>query len=124
MWSIEFDPSTRILKLRLCDQVTAPQMRQLARAHAQALVCTGGVSFKVFADLRGLAPLDAEAASVFAEIRRAEIGLAELCARTVLVNSPTVAMQQRRTMLEEGRSPRPERITMDEAEAQKFLAEH
>jgi hypothetical protein len=122
MWSIEFDPATQVLTLRLCHQVTAPQMRALARAHAEALVATGGTPFKVLADLRGLSPLDTDAATVFGELRRAAMALPGFRARAVLVDSPTVAMQQHRTAAEEGGAAGRELVTMDELEARSFLA--
>lgn len=121
MWSIEFDPGTRLLMLRLVHQVTALQMRALARAHGQALAATGSEPFKVLADLRGLTPLDVDAAQVFAEVRRAAAALQGFRARVTLTDSPTVAMQQRRSMIEEGSSSRTELITMDEGDARTFL---
>lgn len=121
MWSIEFDPGSRLLSVRLVLQVTAMQMRALARAHAQALAATGGEAFKVLADLRGLTPLDVEAAQIFGELRRASAAMPGFRGRAVLADSPTVAMQQRRSMLEEGAMQKLELITMDEADAKHFL---
>ncbi|UJR81251.1 Hypothetical protein I5071_33070 [Sandaracinus amylolyticus] len=121
MWSIEFDPSTRLMTLRLVHQVTAPQMRALSRAHASALAATGGEPFKVLGDLRGLTPLDIESASLFTELRRAAASLPGFVRRAVLTDSPTVAMQQRRSVYEEGGSRERELITLDEGEARAFL---
>lgn len=121
MWSIEFDPSTRLMTLRLVYQVTSLQMRALARAHASALVATGGEPFKVLGDLRGLTPLDADAAAVFAELRRAAASLPGFRRRAVVTDSPTVAMQQRRSVYEEGGGRGRELVTLDEAEARSFL---
>jgi hypothetical protein len=122
MWSIEFDPGSRLLTLRLVSQVTAMQMRSLARAHGQALAATAGEPFKILADLRGLAPLDTEAAVLFNDVRRAAKSLAGFRLRAVLTDSATVAMQQRRAMIEEGSSSKVELITMDESEARGFLS--
>lgn len=121
MWSIEFDPTHRILTVRLVDQVTAPQMRALQRAHGQALAATGGEPFQVMLDLRGLTPLDVEAATLLGEVRRAAAALPGFRGRAVLADSATVAMQQRRAMVEEGCSPDFELVTLDELEARAFL---
>ena len=122
MWSIEFDPGSRVLTLRLVSQVTALQMRGLARAHGEALAATGGEPFKILADLRGLAPLDTEAAVLFNDVRRAAKAMVGFRVRAVLTDSATVAMQQRRAMIEEGSSSKVELITMDESEARGFLS--
>lgn len=124
MWSIEFDPATHLLTLRLVQRVGGTQMRALARAHAQALAATGGERFKVLADLRGLTPLDVAAAALFGEVRRAAAAAPGFVARAVLTDSPTVAMQQRRAVLEEGGdggAAERELITLDEVEARSFL---
>lgn len=122
MWSIELDPITHLLTLRLLQQVTVPQMRTLARAHAQALASTGGEPFKVLADLRGLTPLDVDAATIFGDVRRTASALSGFLGRAVIADSATVAMQQRRTVMEEGATAKLELITMDEAEARAFLS--
>lgn len=122
MWSIEFDPTTHLMTLRLVHQVTSPQMRALARAHASALIATGGERFKVLGDLRRLTPLDTEAAAIFSDVRRAAALLPGFSRRAVLTDSPTVAMQQRRAVYEEGGTRGRELVTLDEAEARAFLA--
>ena len=122
MWSIEFDPSTHLMTLRLVHQVTPPQMRALMRAHTSALGATGGEPFKVLGDLRGLTPLDVEAAALFTDIRRAAAALPGFRRRAVVADSPTVAMQQRRSVYEESGSRERELVTLDEAEARAFLA--
>ena len=121
MWSIEFDPTTRLMTLRLVYQVTSPQMRALARAHASALVATGGEPFKVLGDLRGLTPLDTEAATILSDLRRAAASMPGFRRRAVVTDSPTVAMQQRRSVYEEGGGRGRELVTLDEAEARAFL---
>lgn len=123
MWSIELDPATRVLSLRLVHQVTATQMRALSRAHSQALGAALAETFRVFADLRGLAPLDSEALAVFAEVRRTASTHAGYRGRAVLTDGATVAMQQRRIALEDAASiAASELITGELAEARTFLA--
>lgn len=120
MWRIEYDPAQRLLTMRLTREVRESDMRALARAHAQALEATGGEPFFVFADLRGLFPLDAEAAAIFADMKRVARALEGYRGRAVLVDSATVAMQQRNATLEDGGDDS-ELITLDEEEARRFV---
>ncbi len=120
MWRIDFDPAQKLMTLRLAREVRGVDMRALARAHAQALEATAGEAFFVLADLRGLFPLDAEAAAIFADMKRVACKLAGYRGRAVLVDSATIGMQQRNATLEDGGDPS-ELITHDEDEARRFV---
>jgi hypothetical protein len=120
MWCIEYDPETRVLALRLTRQVTPAHLRAIMRASAQALAATGGDEFRVLADLRGLAPLDRESAELFSDVKRAAQALPGFVERVVLCDSATVAMQQRRTSLEDG-TAEVELITFDDGDARRML---
>ena len=120
MWYVEFDPTKKLLTLRLGAMVTAQGVRQLMRAHAQALAATGGSEFGVLADLRGLAPLDREAANLFSEIKRSAVALPGFRGRAVLVDSATIALQQKRTSMDMDASQF-ELVTTDEGEALQHL---
>jgi hypothetical protein len=122
MWRIEYDPTQQILTLRLASEVREGDMRALSRSHALALEATGGQAFRVFADLRGLYPLDADAAAVFTEMKRVAGRLSGYVGRVVLVDSATVAMQQHNARAETN-DGRPELITLDAEEAAKFVRE-
>lgn len=121
MWSIEFDPATHLMTIRLVLLATPSELQALARAHAQALSATGGASFKVLVDLRGARPLEREAAAIFSEIRQAALSTPGFRRRAVLTDSPTVAMQQRRTIIDDGGAHRREIVTLDENDARAFL---
>ena len=120
MWCIEYDPESGVLALRLTRQVTITHMRALLRAHGAALAATGGDQFRVLADLRGLAPLDSESAAMFSEIKRSAQALPGFVERVVLCDSATVAMQQRRTSIEDGTAAI-EMITFDDGDARRLL---
>jgi anti-anti-sigma regulatory factor len=120
MWRVDFDPDERLLTLRLAAEVEVAQMRALAQAHARALEATGGEPFCVLVDLRGLHPLDGAAADVLGDMKRVAARLDGYLGRAVLVDSPTVAMQQRNATFEDGGDDR-EVITMDEAVARRFV---
>ena len=68
----------------------------------------------------GLAPLDREAANLFTDVKRAGSAMPTFQRRAVLVDSPTIALQQKRTSMESDDVAR-EIITSDEAEAMTFL---
>jgi hypothetical protein len=120
MWRIEYDPTQQILTLRLSREMREVDMRALARSHALALEATGGQAFRVFADLRGLHPLDADAAAIFMDMKRIAARLSGYLGRAVLVDSATVAMQQHNARVETG-DESPELITLDPEEATKFI---
>src|SRR5687768_16369336 len=105
MWRIEYEPGQRLLTMRVTQEVREAEMRALARSHAQALESTGGQPFTVLADLRGLHPLDVEAVAIFADMQRVAQRLDGYRGRAVLVDSATIAMQQRNTTREEGGDP-------------------
>lgn len=119
MWRVEYDPIERVMTLLLAKEVRGVEMRGLARAHAQALEATGGQSFRVLADLRGMHPLDAEASAIFSDMKRVAASLPTYRGRAVLVDSPTIAMQQRNATLADGGDPL-ELITVDAEQARRF----
>lgn len=121
MWSIEFDPTTHLMTIRLALLASPSELHALARAHVQALAATGGAPFRVLADLRGARPLEREAAAIFSEIRHAALSAPGFRKRAVLTDSPTVAMQQRRTIIDDGGAHRREIVTLDENDARAFL---
>lgn len=121
MWRVEFDPDCQLLRIRLTREVDLSEMRLLARAHARALEATGGEPFRVLVDLRGLRPLDTQAAELLRDMKRVAVRLEGYRGRAVVVDSPTVAMQQHNATLEEGGDER-EFITMEETQAQSFLS--
>ncbi|MFK7989198.1 MAG: hypothetical protein AB8I08_24475 [Sandaracinaceae bacterium] len=102
MWRIEYQPDERRLTLQLSKHVAPPEMRTLGRAHARALEATGGDPFRVLMDLRGLYPLDGESAEILTDMKRVASSLTGYQARAVLVDSATIAMQQRNATLEDG----------------------
>lgn len=120
MWYVEFDPTKKLMTLRLTATVTAQAVRSLMRAHGQALASTGGSEFGVLADLRGLAPLDRESANLFSEIKRSAVALPGFRARAVLVDSATIHLQQKRTSIDM-ETTQFEVVTNDETEAVEHI---
>ncbi len=120
MWRIEYDPDEHLLKLSMRKMVFGRDMRDLSNAHARALEATGGAPFRVLLDLRGLHPLDSEAARTLGDMKRVASQLEGYGGRAVLVDSPTIAMQQRNATVEDG-GDATELITHTEADAWDFL---
>jgi hypothetical protein len=120
MWRIEHDPVEHLLTLQLKEHVGIIEMRGLARALTRALEATGGDHFHVLLDLRGLYPLDVDAAELLSDMKRVAASLPGYQSRAVLVDSPTVAMQQRNTTLEDGGDDS-ELITLDATAAKRFI---
>jgi len=120
VWHVEFDPAQHLLTLSMREQVFGLDMRDLARAHARALEATGGSPFKVLLDLRGLHPLDPDAAEMLGDMKRVAARVDGYQGRAVLVDSPTIAMQQRNTTIEDGGRVE-ELITVDEDRALDYL---
>lgn len=121
MWRIDFDPLERRLSMRLADEVSLGSMRELARAHAEALEATGGIEFSVMIDLRGMIPLDDDSVSLFADVKRVAASMPRFRTMAILVDSPTVAMQQQRTQIPRGPQGARDVITFDQVEAERFL---
>ncbi len=121
MWRVEFEPDDRRLSIRLTDHVSATQLRDLAGAHAEALEATGGEPFKVFLDLRGLFPLEGDAVAMLGALKRVAAELPGCRGFAVLADSPTIAMQQRRTRVGPTTDPDRELITLDPEQAKRFL---
>lgn len=117
MWLVEFVPASGCLSVRVRDHVTPPEIRRLAEAQAAALEATGGEVFKLFVDLRGLVPLEADAVTLLAEVKKVALEVEGCRGVVVLADSATVAMQQMRT-----RSTPNELVTLDQGEATRALA--
>ncbi|HJK91647.1 MAG TPA: hypothetical protein RMH85_35455 [Polyangiaceae bacterium LLY-WYZ-15_(1-7)] len=122
MWRVEFDPEARLLSIRLHEHVTPRDVRDLGRAHTQALACTAGQPFRALLDLRRLFPLEGEAVELLTALKKACVEHEGFAGMVVLADSPTVAMQQHHTRVRSGTNPEIELVTLDEAQARGFLA--
>lgn len=123
MWRIEYEPDESLLTLVLTRHVTPPEMKELGRAHARALESTGGRPFGVLVDLRGLYPLDGQSAELLSDMRRVAASLEGYRGRAVVVDSATIAMQQRNATMEDG-GDELEVITWQLDEARAHVREH
>ena len=120
MWRIEYEPDEGLLTIQLAKQVAPPEMRELGLAHAKALEATGGQPFHVLLDLRGLYPLDGQSAELLSDMRRVAGSLEGYRGRAILVDSATIAMQQRNATMEDGGDPQ-EMITWKPEEARTHV---
>lgn len=118
MWKVRFDPDRAVVTLRLLEHVGTQQMREVSEAHARALEATAQAPFRLLVDLRGLVPLEDDAAAALSHMKRLAASQAGYRGCVVLTDSPTIAMQQHRTR---GTPTPSEVITMEADEARRFL---
>lgn len=119
MWKITYEPTTRALTLRLRDHVGALEARQLADAQAEALAATADTAFKVLLDLRWTQALDNTAVQTLSDLKLAAAAHAGFRGLVVLVDSATIAMQQKRTSIVEAHPSAFEMVTLDPDEAMR-----
>jgi hypothetical protein len=120
MWKVSFSPPEHRLSLRIRGELTLAHTEKLADANSHALEATAGQPFRAFVDLRRVIPMEPTVVSFIAELKRIVATTPGFCGLVVLVDSPTVAMQQHRTRVR-GRATPHELITLDEDEARRFL---
>ncbi len=121
MWRIEFDPSSRLVSVRMRDHVSTKEVLALSRAHANALESTGGLAFKVLLDLRGLFPLEADAVTLLGIMKQVTAEVPGFEGMAVLADSPTVALQQRRIRVTQSEAAGRELVTLEAEEARRYL---
>lgn len=117
MWRLTYEPNTRALTLRLRDHVGAVQARELADAQADAIAAAADTPFKVLLDLRWTQPLDNEAVGTLLALKLAAAQHPGFRGLVVLVDSATIAMQQKRTSIAEQVPGAIELVTLDPDEA-------
>ena len=120
MWKVEHEPTEALLLVCLRGSPSQAELVELAQAHDHGISATGGATFRVLLDLRGLRPLVAELVGHLERIKRTAASVPGCARIAVLVDSATVAMQQNRTRVA---GPERELVTLDEAEARRFLEE-
>ena len=121
MWIVTYEPTTRALTLRLRDHVGAAEARQLADAQIEAIEATAGTPFKVLLDLRWTQALDSDAVGTLSDLKLAAAASAGFRGLVVLVDSATIAMQQKRTSILEAHPAAKELVTIDPDEATRAL---
>ncbi|HZU84243.1 MAG TPA: hypothetical protein VE987_15040 [Polyangiaceae bacterium] len=97
------------------------EMRAFVDAHNRAVDAMNGRDYKVWVDLREMAPISPEAAELMAQAKRYSSTRANFRGSAVLVAAATVALQHRRTSVSGGVMDT-ELISSDEQECRRHLA--
>lgn len=109
-----------ILHLGLTGTVRAVEMDAFVNAHNAAIVAFAGADYRVFCDIRGLAPLAPDAAARFEEAKAFSAAAPNFRGSAVIATSVVVAMQHERTSVSSGVIAT-ELITDDESAAWDHL---
>lgn len=104
MGSFQIDTTSEpgIVILRLVGALNVDEMRAFARAHNEAIDALGGSPYRVFCDLREMAPLSPDAAKEMESAKTYSASLPNFQGSAVLVSSQVIAMQHRRTSTDSG----------------------
>lgn len=96
-WTIDSTSEPGILSLRVEGTMSADETAELVRAHNKAVLGFGAAPYRVFLDLRAMTPLNPQAAAIFEQAKLFSAGRENFQGSAVLIASPIVAMQHRRT---------------------------
>ena len=104
MGSFQVDTTSEpgIVILRLIGALTLEEMRAFVRTHNEAIDALNGSPYRVFCDLREMSPLSPDAAKEMESAKMHSASLPNFQGSAVLVSSPMIAMQHRRTSTDSG----------------------
>jgi hypothetical protein len=104
MGTFSFDSTSEpgILKMTLAGKFTPEEMADFVVEHNRLVDAFGRKDYRVWVDITELAPLSPECADVMERAKRHSSGKANFRGSAVLVATPTIALQHRRTSIEAG----------------------
>jgi hypothetical protein len=102
MWSVDARSEPGVLRLKLEGTLTQEDMKAFVEAHNRAIDDFRGRDYKVWCDISEMGPLPPECAALFEQAKRYSSDHANFRGSSVLVSSPTVALQHRRTSISGG----------------------
>jgi hypothetical protein len=101
-WSVDTTTEPGILRFKIEGTLTLDEVTAFAEAHNRAVDAYGQRDYKVWGDLSKAAPLSQECANVFEKIKQYSSAHKNFRGSSVLVASPTIALQHRRTSIAGG----------------------
>lgn len=110
-----------ILRLELSGALTEAEMASFVEEHNRAIDAYGRHDYRVFCDIRQLAPLSPACTALFEKAKAHSAGKKNFQGSAVLAASALVTIQHRRTSVATGVMST-ELITDDEAACRKHLA--
>lgn len=120
-WEVDSESEPGLLRLVLRGRMSLEDMKAFVAAHNQAIDDFEGADYKVFCDLRELAPLAPDCAELMAEAKRHSDAQPSFRGSAVWVKSAIVSMQHARTSKTSGVLTT-ELISADEAALRAHLA--
>ena len=104
MGTFSFDTTREpgVIYMTLTGSFGPAEMHAFVDQHNRAVDSMGGRPYRVFVDLREMRPISQDCAEIMEEAKRYSASQPNFCGSAVLVLSPTVAMQHRRTSVSGG----------------------
>jgi hypothetical protein len=119
-WTIDATTEHGVLRLKLVGRFSADEMTGFVKDHNRAVDGFVRRGYCVWADLTELAPLSQECAEILEEAKRYSSTRPNFRGSAVLIATPTIALQQRRTSREAGVSAT-ELVSSDPTELREHL---
>lgn len=101
-WTVDGVSRPGVLMLRLSGSLAPLEMTEFVAAHNAAVDAQGDKPYRVFCDIRALAPLSPECAALFERAKAYSSAHVNFQGSAVLAQSQVVAMQHRRTSVAGG----------------------
>jgi hypothetical protein len=120
-WHVDGKSKPGILAMRLSGVFTTQEMQEFVKAHNAGVDACGSKPYRVFVDIRDLAPLSPECTATMEKAKQYSAGRNNFQGSAVLTSSSVVAMQHRRTS-QSGGVLETELLSDDEAECWDHLA--
>jgi hypothetical protein len=96
-WNVDIDSTPGVLRCWLRGSLRLDEMRAFVLAHNVAVDTIAGKDYKVWVDLRGLAPLSPEATEIMEGAKRHSAKQRNFRGSAVLVDNAVIALQHGRT---------------------------
>ncbi|NUP04642.1 MAG: hypothetical protein HOW73_01105 [Polyangiaceae bacterium] len=119
-WTVDVTTEPGVLRVKLVGKFSVEDMTSFVDEHNRAIDNFGRRDYRVWVDLTELAPLSQECTEIIEKAKRHSSSKPNFRGSAVLVNTPTIALQHRRTSVEAGVMAT-ELISSDPAELREHL---
>ncbi|NUP08123.1 MAG: hypothetical protein HOW73_18910 [Polyangiaceae bacterium] len=119
-WTIDVTTEPGVLRLKLVGRFAVQEMTRFVDEHNRCIDGFGVRDYLVWADLTELATLSPECSKLVEDAKRYSHARPNFRGSAVLIATPTIALQQRRTSTEAGVSET-ELVSSDPAELREHL---
>jgi hypothetical protein len=101
-WKVDGRSRPGVLQLQVSGRISVEEMREFVKAHDHAIDAFDGKDYRVFCDIRSLAPLSPECAELFLKAKAYSNAHTNFQGSSVWVDNALAALQHRRTSQEGG----------------------